>query len=298
MLRQVARVPLPSHSEGGYDHADVHLKSSKVYIAHTGNNSVEVVDGEGLRHIRTVGGCPEASGVLCAQGEGLVFAAARGSGEILVIDCDTDRTVKQAHAGTSPNGLAWDSKRKHLLVADVRDNKARLLDPHSGKGLGELALRGRPRWIAYERGSDLILANIRDPPGVSLISPESLTEQKFVPISVQGPHGLELLEGAGLAFVACDGKALIVLDFMEGRELGKVPLSGPPDVLWSNPTRKLLYCAIGDPGVIDVIDTEKFAITERVVTEEGAHTLAFDGERQRLYSFMPKSQCAAVYSER
>jgi hypothetical protein len=33
----------------------------------------------------------------------------------------------------------------------------------------------------------LFLVNIRDPPGVSLISPETMNEKKFVPISVAGP---------------------------------------------------------------------------------------------------------------
>jgi len=39
----------------------------------------EVLDGATLPHERTVPGCPEASGVLCTQGDGaLVFAAAQG----------------------------------------------------------------------------------------------------------------------------------------------------------------------------------------------------------------------------
>jgi hypothetical protein len=46
-----------------------------------------------------------------------------------------------------------------------------------------------------------------------------------------------------------------------------------------------------------VVDTGKLVLSEKVFTEEGAHTLTFDNKRQRLYAFLPKSQCAAVYSE-
>ena len=174
MLRPVTRIPLPSHGEGEYDHADVHLQSGKVYVAHTANNSVEVVDGEKMVHVTTILGCPEASGVLCAQSEGLAFAASRGEGKVLVIDVGTDKTKREVLVGPRPNWLARDPNRKRLLVADVKDNKARLLDPVLGETLSSLNLRGRPRWCLHDRELDLFLVNIRDPPGVSLISPETI----------------------------------------------------------------------------------------------------------------------------
>ena len=271
--------------------------SGKVYIAHTAEGTVEVIDGAQLKHTKTIPGCPEASGVLCAQEDGLVFAAARGEGKILVIETATDRVAKELEAGSRPNGLAWDSTRRHLLVADVDDNHGRLLDPVSGRTLSTLRLRGRPRWCLHDKQLDLFLVNIRDPAGVSLISPETMAEQKFVPISVPGPHGLETIEGTGRAFVACDGKVLVVIDLLQEREIAKIPLSGGPDVLWRNREKNLIYCAVGEPGVIDAISTEKLSVSERVPLEEGAHTLTFDGKRQFLYAMLPISQLAAVYSE-
>ena len=297
MLKRVGSVLIPSSGAGGFDHADVHRASGKVYIAHTANDCLEVVDGVALKRIVTIPGCPEASGVLCAQDEGLVFAAARGAGKVLVVDSSSDRTIGEVKAGFRPNGLAWDATRKRLLVADVEDNKARLVDPRSGKGLGELALRGRPRWSLYERSMDSFLVNIKEPSGIVVIRSDSFVEQKFLPVSAQGPHGLEIVEGAGRAFVACDGGVLIAVNLMNGMELGTVALSGVPDVVWMNPERNRIYCAIGRPGVIDVIDSEKLVVTERLVTEEAAHTLTFDVVRQRLYALLPGSQCAAVYTE-
>lgn len=297
MLKQVGLVSLPWHAAGGYDHADVIDRNGKVYIAHTANGTVEVVDGEGLGHLATIPGCPEASGVLCDQGRGLVFAASRGAGKVLVIDSNTDKTVREIPTGPKPNGLAWDSRRRHLLVADVEDDKARLFDSKSGENLGELVLRGRPRWAVYEPRSDMFFVNIRDPALVDQISPGSIREQRSLPVSVQGPHGLGVIEGGGRAFVACDGRSTVVLDLADGKELAVIPLSGEPDVVWLNPTKNLLYCAEGRPGIIDVVDTDRFVVTEKVATEEGAHTLAFDNRRQRLYAFLPKSQRAVVYSE-
>jgi hypothetical protein len=81
-----------------------------------------------------------------------------------------------------------------------------------------------------------------------------------------------------------------------GRVLGVVPLSsGRCDL--PGLARPLLR-AIGDPGVIDVIDIREFRRIESVPTESGAHTTALDTRRHLLYVFLPKTHRAAVFDAR
>jgi len=54
-------VSIPPHKPGGFDHADVHLESGQVYVAHTTRGTVEVIDGENAKHLATLSGCDEAS---------------------------------------------------------------------------------------------------------------------------------------------------------------------------------------------------------------------------------------------
>ncbi len=68
-------------------------------------------------------------------------------------------------------------------------------------------------------------------------------------------------------------------------------------MVWFNPARNRLYVAIGNPGFVEVIDTRFLAPIEKLTTEEGAHTTAFDRTRQRLYVFLPRSCRAALYEE-
>jgi hypothetical protein len=56
-----------------------------------------------------------------------------------------------------------------------------------------------------------------------------------------------------------------------------------------------LYVAIGDPGVIDVIDIGTMRRLEVVQTETGAHTFALDQTRNKIYAFLPQSHRAAVF---
>jgi hypothetical protein len=288
---------LPHHSSGDFDHADVYEKSGLVFVAHTANGTVEIIDGEKFQHRSTVAGCPEASGVLCAQGEALVFAASRGTGRILKLDAVTGKVLMEMAVGSRPNGLAWDPARKRLMVADVKDNQARLVDSSSGRILASHGLPGRPRWCVYDQVQDSFLVNIRDPAGLLTVGAESLSASRFLPVSVAGPHGLSILEQERRALIACDGEAVVALDMNTGREIGSVQIEGEPDVVWYNRRKARLYCAVGRPGILEVVDTRKLSVVEEVATEEGAHTFAFDEPRQRVYVFLPQSCRASVYHE-
>jgi hypothetical protein len=97
-------VQLPAHQgPGGFDHGDVHLGSGRVYVAHTANGTVEVIDGERLEHLATIGDCAEASGVVCPAGVDMVFAAARAAGHVLLILDSTQQVLSKIPVGGRPN---------------------------------------------------------------------------------------------------------------------------------------------------------------------------------------------------
>src|SRR5215469_930973 len=278
-LTPLGSVAVPPFRGSAFDHGDVHQATGRIFVAHTGGDSVEVVDGEGLAHIRTIAGCPEASGVLCAQREGIVFAAARGAGRVLVLDAGSLEVVAEAPSGPRPNGLAWDEGRGRLLVADVEDGCGHLLNPFTGERLGHAKLPGRPRWCVYDGEGDRYLVNIREPAGVALLTAEPFALAGWWPVPWAGPHGLDLDVRGRRAFVACDAGMVSVLDLESGAELACVPTAGAPDAIWHNAGRGLLNVAIGEPGVVDVIDTASLTRAEQVVTLAGAHTTAFDPVR-------------------
>jgi YVTN family beta-propeller protein len=293
-LRQY--IPLPPYPAGDFDHGDVFITNGRIFIANTAAGTVEVVDGERLHHLATIPDCPEASGVLAAQEDALIFAAARGAGRLLVIDPTTSSVLRTIAVGSRPNGLAWDRHHKHLLVADVQDNTARLVDPLAGEVIAEAHLPGRPRWAVYHQAGDHFLVNIREPAMVAVLSASTFQLVGQFPVSETGPHGLDLDQDGRRAFVACDGGSVVMLDTATGNELARVPIAGVPDAIWHNHHTARLYVTIEGPGVIDVVNTTSMTIDEQIPTEVGAHTTAYDAQRQRLYVFLPSCR-VAMYEE-
>ena len=196
-LAPVGFVSLPPFRDSGFDHGDFHLASRRIFVAHTAEGTIEVIDAERLVHAGTIPGCPEASGVLCAQDESLVFAAARGAGKVQVIDAGSLTVMTELTTGPRPNGLAWNSRNGMLLIADVQDFRARLLFPGTGEAFGQVDLLGRPRWCVHDADANRFLINIREPACVAVVAGEPPRLVDRWAVSSAGPHGLDLDAASG-----------------------------------------------------------------------------------------------------
>ena len=164
--------------------------------------------------------------------------------------------------------------------------------------LGNVSVPGRTRWALFDPETDAFYVNIADPPEIAVIEAQRPDHvHRTFPIPAKGPHGLDLDARAHRLFCACDGKVVVALDVGTGRITDQGDLSGGPDVIFFNADRKHLYVAIGDPGVIEVWDTERLYRLEIVSTEQGAHTIGFDPSRNTVYAFLPKSHRAAIYRD-
>src|SRR2546425_10056949 len=82
-LEFVGFVDLPApRRPGGFDYAAVHRRSGRVYVAHTANDAIDVIDGLTYRY---VGSIPDLIGVAGAPGSpehDLGFTSNRGGNTV------------------------------------------------------------------------------------------------------------------------------------------------------------------------------------------------------------------------
>ena len=64
-----------------------------------------------------------------------------------------------------------------------------------------------------------------------------------------------------------------------------------------DPDLRRLYVAIGEPGLVCSVDSDRFEQLETTETEQGAHTIGWDPDARSLYVFCPESGGAAVFEE-
>jgi DNA-binding beta-propeller fold protein YncE len=305
-LRLLGHIELPpNRSKGGFDHADVHQGTDRLYVAHTSNDAVDVIDTARDRYIESISGFTAVAGTLVSETRGLVFTSNRGEDTVSVFAPGIERQAFKIPVGVKPNGLAFDSIRGILIAANVGDPSilnsysVSVVDLARRERIAEVNVPGRTRWAIYNESREVFFVNIASPARIIAIDardPTKISREYDIPAA--GPHGLDLDPATGRLMCACDAGILLAIDPDSGDVLGDVGLSGAPDVIFLlQRSFGRLYVAVGDPGVIDVIDVETMRREEVVTTEAGAHTLALDRKRNKVYAFLPESHRAAIFHE-
>jgi hypothetical protein len=304
-LRHRGFIELPAHAKpGGFDHAAVHAPTGRIYVAHTANDAVDVIDIVAQKYVGSIGNLPGVAGALVAPGPGLIVTSNRGENTVALFGLDDRAAVGRIGVGVRPNGLAYDPRRARLLVAHVGDpaipgsTTVSIVDVHTRKRIVDVPVAGRTRWTVYDPAADVFHVNIADPPQIGVIeASDSASVRRVVPIAHAGPHGLDIDVVRRRLFCACDAGVLLEIDADRGTILGAEPIAGVPDVVFLDAVLGRVYVAIGDPGVIEVFDTPPLRRHETIPTELGAHTLSFDAARHVVCAFLPASHGAAVYED-
>jgi DNA-binding beta-propeller fold protein YncE len=302
-LQHLGFIDLPPHAgAGGFDHAAVHEPTGRVYVAHTANDAVDVIDVEAQRWVGSIGGLKAVAGALVVD-PGLVITSNRGENSVGIIQIERDHVEKVA-VGVRPNGLAYDPGRHRLLAAHVGDPAVpgsctvSIVDVRSRKRVADLPVAGRTRWTVYDPVADAFHVNIAAPAQIVVVgAADPVRAQRVVSIPQAGPHGLDIDADRRRLFCACDAGVLLEVHADTGDILVGESIAGVPDVVFFNKRLQRLYVAIGDPGVIEVFDTAPLRRHEIVATEVGAHTLSFDARRDIVCAFLPGSHRAAVYRD-
>ncbi len=306
MLEQIGEVQLPAHGKpGGFDHAAVHSGRGRVYVAHTANNAVDVIDCATKTYRGSVAGLEGVAGALVCEEQDLVFTSNRAENTVGMFPADQEAALVKVKVGLRPNGLAYDPGRGLLVAANVGDPaqagsfSISVVDVRARALIAEVPVPGRTRWAVFDAEIGWFYVNIADPPQIIIVeSADPRYVARSFAVSVAGPHGLDLDVASRSLFCACDGKTLVVLDSRSGAERTRAELGGVPDVIFFNRERRHLYVAIGEPGLIEVFDTDEMRRVETVWTESGAHTLGFDPVRNTVYAFLPDSHRALIYHDR
>ena len=302
-LRHLGYIELPpNRSDQGFDHADIHAATDRLYVAHTSNDTIDIIDVAKDCYLESISGFTGVAGALVSEPRGLVFTSNRDENTVSVFAPHAERDAFKIAVGIKPNGLAFDPARGILIVGNLGDraisgsHSVSVVDLARRERIAEIAVRGPTRWTIYDAASETFFINVSSPGQIIAIDARDPTKiARALDVPEVGPHGLDFDPATSRFFCACDSGVLVAMEPMSGRVLGTVQLSGKPDVVFLDPKSRRLFVAVGNPGVIDVIEIDALRRDEVVPTERGAHTLAMDRKRRKIYAFLPRSHRASVF---
>lgn len=302
-LRLKGYINLPAHEQaGGFDHAAVHHGKHLLYVAHTANDALDVIDIISDRYLFSIPNLTGVAGALVSEEHNLIFTSNRGEDTVGIFETGKEHRISKVKAGIGPNGLSFDPKRGLLLAANVGNPgivgsfSVSIVDVKRKKMISSIPVTGRTRWTIFDPATDCFYVNIADPYQIAVVESANPTRvSRWIEIPAKGPHGLGFDSATNRLFCACDAGKLLAVEASTAKILLQANLSGTPDVIFFDATLKHLYVAVGDPGVIDLFETDFFRHIETISTERGAHTIGFDATHHKIYAFFPESHRAAIY---
>jgi DNA-binding beta-propeller fold protein YncE len=272
-----------------FDHGAFDPKTRRVFVAHTARNRVEVIDHDSGRHVTTLNGFPEATGVVADDGQ--VLVTNRGAARLAWIDARTLETRAVLDTCPRPNGVAIVARSRLAAVASIGDEtrgpELQVMEL-GGTQRWAIDLPGRPRWCVPDATGTRLFLAILDPSMVLVARLPDLSVVQHWALPSDGAHGIDFDYRSGLLYVACDGGALVEVDTATGRVCGEWPLAGSPDATFFNPSSGLVHVAIGEPGLVQSVDP-RTAVSTEFSTAVGAQTTALVPP-DRLYVFSPCHQ--------
>jgi DNA-binding beta-propeller fold protein YncE len=282
-LKRVATVALPGPSTR-FDYMSVDGGARRLYISHMDADTLLVFDIRRGKVIAQIP-APGVHGVLAVPELGRVFASATNAREVLTIDARTNVVLARAPAGLYPDGIAYDPLERHVFVSDESGGVETVIDAR-GRRVATISLGGAAGNVQYDSVSRMVLVDVQTRNDIAMIDPR--TNRIVRRVGVPGcdhDHGLLVDSPRRVAFVACDGNAmLLTLDLARMRFTGGSTVGANPDVLALDSSLHRLYVS-AESGEVAV-----FAEHGRTLEKLGqaflapnAHTVAVDTATHLVY---------------
>jgi DNA-binding beta-propeller fold protein YncE len=305
-LRRVGFTAVPPGANAGFDHADTYLdpRGSRLYVAHTGADRLDVFDCKSGTYLRSIPGFPGVAGVLIDSDNDLLLTSDRNAARASILRASDEAMLGQVAVDPRPNGLAFDRDARNVYSFNLGEPAgtnctASVISIDTQRVVATLPLPGRPRWAMFDGETRCVYANISDPAVIVVIDCDSMAISRTISVPVAGPHGLAIVgaPGGSSLWCAADAGRLVIIDPKSGACSASLPLPGVPDVVMYDRDLGRVYVAVGSPGAVTVFDTRHARELETIPTEDGAHTIGWDPATRRLFVFQPKSCRVGIYEE-
>jgi hypothetical protein len=169
-LELLGHVDLPGNQKpGGFDHAAVHCASGRLYVAHTANDALDVVDCVHDRYLHSIPNLTAVADALVSEERNLVFTSNRGENTVGIFAADDEAGPAKVGVGIRPNGLAYDPGRDLLLAANVGDPDIpdsftlSIVKVKERRMTASVVVPGRTRWTVFDTQGGCFCVNIAAP---------------------------------------------------------------------------------------------------------------------------------------
>lgn len=281
---------------GKFDHLAIDLAGNRLFVAATGNHSVEVIDLTSNKIQQSITGLGKPHGLAWVASTGSLFVADGALAELRVYSGWPLALNGKIKLYDDADDMVYDEANHLLFVGHGGTdaaNPARIavVDTKTFTLLSNLVVATHPEALEIDPATHRVFANIAESDEVAVLDTMTKTISAYWKLT-KAANNVPLAFDADdhLLFVACRTPGtLIEFDAASGKELVAVSTAGGVDDLFYNPALRQVY-VISGTGEVDAFELDKTNALHSLgvlKTAAGAKTALFVPEQNLLYVAVP-----------
>ena len=265
-------------------------KRQRVYAAHTGSETLLIVDGKTGNVLGQVDVGP-MHGVAVDPSNGDVYTGNGTDQTVSKVDPVAMSVVSSVSMPGNIDGIEYDPQLRRLYADEDGKGRIFVIDTQAMKLVGTLTLPSSdPEAIAIDPATHLIYQNLNDSDSIAVIDPKRLKVIKIIK-TPQIQHNHPLLFDPQLNELIVGGKNGILSTYTpNGEHLADGHVQPNIDQCSLGQNGDVAACA-GD-GVVTLVKLSRTAVPRIIATldtERKVHTVGIDEERDLVWIVYPSS---------
>ena len=284
-------IPIPG-VEGRFDHMAVDNKNGRVFASVYGNDSVEVLDAQRGRRVRSLKeGFIKPQTVAYMPESNRIVVSNEGDGACKIFDTDSYKLIDTVKFTDDADQIRYDPVGKKVYVGygDGEESAIGVFDAVTNKKIEpDFKIAAHPESFQLEENGPRIFVNLASISQIAVIDRNTHKVQNWKLETAGTNFPMALDEPHRRLFVAARKPArLLVLDMDSGKEIASLPGAIDTDDMSYDADRKRIYVTSGE-GFIFVyqqIDSDRYQRSAKIPTAIGARTSAYTGQVGKHNSF-------------
>jgi DNA-binding beta-propeller fold protein YncE len=288
--------------KGRIDHMDVDVQGKRLFVAGLENGSVEVVDLQAGKWLKSIPGFKKTQGIAYVPSLNKLFVASGDDGMVRVFRGDTLELLKEIKLDLGPNRVAYDPHTQLLYVgyggkdAGKDYGEVGIIDAKTDSHLGDVKIEAHPSELLLDQAGKTLFVFMSAASKIQVVDTKKREVVSTWPVSSKRNGDGALDEKTNRIFIGTrTPPEMIAMDSRTGKEVANLPTVEGMDGVYFDPRLKRIYVSGGrdnDVGYVYVYrqkDADHYENVGKLPTKSGAGTSFWSPELHRYYVAAPAS---------
>jgi len=288
--------------KGRLDHVDVDVKGKRLFVAGLENGTLEVVDVQGGKWMRSIPGFKKPQGVLYVPELNKLFVASGDDGMIRVFRGDSLELLDSIHLEPGPNRVVYEPKSKLVYVgyggkdAGKDYGEVGIIDARNDKLAGDIKVVAHPSELLLDKSGTALFVFSSIANRLQVVDANKREVVSTWTVTSEHPGDAAFDESTSRLFVGTRTPAeMLAMMSKSGKEFAHLPTAEGMDCVYNDAGRRRVYVSggrelpVGFAYVYQQKDADHYETIGKIPTRGGGGTSFWSPELNRFYVAAPAS---------